>query len=101
MRPRSRVEITASAERDIFGIWRYIAGENPAAARRWVTVLRHQIDRLETVPLRGAVIPESADLGVEYRHLIHGRYRTIYRVEDDRVLVLRVIHGAQLLQPPE
>ncbi len=101
MRRRFRVEIAASAERDVLAIRDYVAGDDPAAARRWVAAMRAQIAKLESHPHRGAVIPESADLGVEYRHLVHGRYRTLYRIEDERVIVVRVIHSAQLLGPAE
>jgi len=36
-------------------------------------------------------------LGIEYRHITYGHYRTIFRVEGSRVIILRVIHGARLL----
>jgi toxin ParE1/3/4 len=36
-------------------------------------------------------------LGTEYRHIIYGNYRTVFRIEGYRVIILRVIHGAQLL----
>ncbi len=98
---RFRVEITATAERDVRDINEYIAGDNPAAARLWVTEIRRQMKSLSHLPRRGAVVPESQDLGVEYRHLVYGSYRTIYRIVDRRVLVVRVIHGAQLLRETE
>ncbi len=101
MRRKFNVEIGATAERDVRAIYDYIAVDDPTAAGRWVAALRAQIARLESHPHRGAVIAESADLGLEYRHLVHGRYRTIYRIEDGRVLVVRVIHAAQLLEAPE
>lgn len=101
MRAKARVEITATAERDILGILEYIEADDPAAALRWVAAIRRQIETLATVSRRGPVIPESADLGLEYRQLVHKRYRTIYRVDGDRVLIVRVIHSAQLLGPPE
>jgi plasmid stabilization system protein ParE len=91
------VEISAHAERDAFGIYEYIAKDNPRAARKWLAILRRQQQLLTRFPLRSPVIPEAARLGVEYRHLIHGEYRTVYRIEKNRVLVVRVIHGAQLL----
>ena len=49
------------------------------------------------MPQRHEVIPEAIDLGVEYRHVISGNYRTLYRIENDRVIVLRVIHASRLL----
>mgnify|MGYP002642337105 CR=1 FL=1 len=95
---RYAVVVTDNARRDLLDIRAWIAADDPAAARRFVQALREQIDHLETLPLRGARIPEADLLGVDIRHRIHGDYRTIYRVEGSRVLVLRVLHGARLLR---
>jgi hypothetical protein len=43
------------------------------------------------------VIPEAAELGVDYRHKLFGSYRIIYRVAGGKVIVLRVNHAARLL----
>ena len=59
--------------------------------------LERQIATLEHFPNRCALIPESADVGGTYRHLIFGSYRTIIRVAGSSVFVVRIIHGAQLL----
>ena len=47
--------------------------------------------------MRCPVIPESRELGKEYRHIIYGNYRTIFRIDGTRVIIMRVIHGARLL----
>jgi len=52
---------------------------------------------LSLAPARCSIIPEAADLGRQYRHLLHRAYRTIFRIDGARVLVVRVIHGARLL----
>ena len=49
------------------------------------------------MPNRRPAIPENALLETEYRHLIIGDYRVIFRVEGPRVYVLRIIHGNRLL----
>jgi toxin ParE1/3/4 len=95
--PKYRVEITRVAESDILDIFRYIALDNSAAAGRWVNEIERQIDSLEKFPSRCPIIPESQDLGKEYRHIIYGNYRTIFRMEGSRVIIMRVIHGARLL----
>ena len=95
--PKYRVEITRIAESDIMDIFRYIASDNPAAADHWVNEIESQINSLEKFPPRCPIIPESQDLGKEYRHLIYGNYRTIFRMEGSRVIIMRVIHGARLL----
>jgi len=97
MARRYRVEITRTAERDIEAIYDFIARDNPTTAREWVREIERQISRLERSPAQCPIIPETADLGREYRHLLHGPYRTIFRIAGSRVMVVRVIHGARLL----
>ena len=92
-----RVDITKVAESDIWDIFRYVASDNESSAKKLITEIERQIDSLEQFPLRCPVIPESQDLGTEYRHIIYGNYRTVFRIEGYRVIILRVIHGAQLL----
>jgi len=84
------------AERDIDSIRRYIAEDKPAAARRWVREIRRQANSLSRFPARHEVVPELVELAMEYRQILHGAYLTIYRVDRERVLVVRVVHGAQL-----
>ncbi len=46
---------------------------------------------------RCPIIPESQELGKECRHILYGNYRTIFRMEGSRVIIMRVIHGDRLL----
>lgn len=92
-----RVEITPSAEADIEEIWDYIAQDSPDNATAFVLALEEQIASLEQFPERCPRIPENEVLGTSYRHLIHGSYRTICRITGSKVIILRVIHGARLL----
>ena len=97
MSKKFRVEITASAERDVRSIRDIIARDKPRAADKWVREITRRIRSLKSMPLRHEVIPEAEELSVDYRHIIFGNYRALYRVEGDRVLILRVIHAARLL----
>ncbi len=92
-----RVEITESAQSDIKEIFQHIVAENQTAAINLVLEIEKQIDSLENFPARCPIISESFELGIEYRHIIYGHYRTIFRVEASKVIILRVIHGARLL----
>jgi len=92
-----RVEITQTAEFDIKEIFQYIASDSNTAAMKLVIEIERQIDSLEQFPLRCPVIPESRELRKEYRHIIYGNYRTIFRIEGARVIIMRVIHSARLL----
>ena len=91
------VEITPSAEADIAEIWDYIAQDSPANAEAFVLALEEQIASLEKFPERCFRIPENEILGTSYRHLIHGSYRTIFRIAGSKVVILRVIHSSRLL----
>jgi toxin ParE1/3/4 len=92
-----RVEITATAEADLEEIWEYIAQNNSGAATDFILQLEEQIDTLERFPERCARVPESRLLGERYRHLLIGPYRAILKIAGDRVIVMRVLHGARLL----
>jgi toxin ParE1/3/4 len=92
-----RVESNPAAEDDIKTIFEHIAADNLPAAARWLEGIERKMRSLETLPLAFEVIPESSDLGMHLHHKLYGQYRIIYRVENERVLVLRVIHGARLL----
>lgn len=91
------VEITAAAEGDLREIHASIARDRPVAAEKLIAAIERQVTKLEENPLRGVVIEEARLLGLDYRHLLHGPYRTIYRVGRDRVWIVRVVHGARII----
>jgi toxin ParE1/3/4 len=93
-----RVEITPSAERDLEEIWDYIAHDNPGIATDFILRIEEHIYSLERSPERCPLIPENQILGTSYRHLLYGQYRTIFRITSTSVYILRVIHGARLLE---
>ncbi len=97
MPKRYRVEIARSAERDALGIYDYIERDSPVRAAQWFAEFERQIRTLSQLPKRCPVVPEADDIGVEYRHIVSGPYRTIFRIEGTTVWVVRVLHGAQLL----
>ena len=98
MPPKYAVEITAAAEADLHRILEFIAQDAPETAQAWLLEAERHILTLESLPLRCAVVPEAADLGVPYRHLVLGNYRVVFRIDRRTVWVLRVVHGAQLLE---
>ena len=92
-----RVDLTRTAERDLAAIHAFTARNDPAAAADWLDTIERNIVSLGRWPRRCPVIPEASEFDVEYRHLVDGPYRTIFRIAGSRVIILRVIHGAQLL----
>jgi toxin ParE1/3/4 len=97
MHVKYNVEITPVAERDVEEIWNYIADNSPENATAFILRLEDQIETLEQLPERCPLIPENEQLGTSYRHLLHGAYRTIFRISGKTVYILRIIHGARLL----
>jgi toxin ParE1/3/4 len=97
MPAKFRVRITRAAERDIEETWNFIAHDSSEEADKFVRRLEEQIETLETFPERCPLIPENEILGTHYRHLLYGNYRSVFRIARKIVYVLRVIHGARLL----
>ncbi len=97
MPKKFRVDLTASAEADTSEIWDYIAQDDPEAATAFILRLEEQIGTLEMFPQRCPLIPESELLGAAYRHLLFGNYRIIFKITGATVIVMRILHGARLL----
>lgn len=97
MPAKFRVRITRTAERDLEEAWTYIAQDSIEEAEKFVRRLEEQIATLESFPERCPLIPENEILGARYRHLLYGNYRTVFRIAGRTVHVLRIIHGARLL----
>lgn len=97
MPKKFRVDITPTAEADAAEIWEYIAQDKTEAATAFVLRLEEQIRTLERFPERGPLVPENEILGTAYRHLLYGNYRTLFKIVGSRVIILRVLHGARLL----
>jgi addiction module RelE/StbE family toxin len=93
-----KVNLTQHAQNDLEKIFYYIADDSINNASRFVLQLEKKVYSLETFPERHPFIPENEFFGTDYRHLIYKKYRIIYRVIETSVFVLRIIHGAKLLQ---
>ena len=81
------VLLTEDAERDIEGIFRYVATKESAArAVRVLDALEDACTKLGSFPTRGNVPKELGTIGViEYREVHWKPYRIIYRVLDRQV----------------
>jgi toxin ParE1/3/4 len=73
----------------------YIALDKPAAADNWINTLFSKVGQLMLSPKSGRVVPEIGD--EQFRELIYGNYRILYRIEKKQVSILTVRHGKQIL----
>ena len=98
MTKKYKVNITDLAQNDLEHIFYYIAADSLNNARKFILELEKRMYSLETNPERNALIHENEFFGTNYRHLIHKKYRIIYRVTKKVVFILRILHGANIFE---
>jgi plasmid stabilization system protein ParE len=96
-----KVIVQPDAERDIEEAYAWLAGQSASAAARWLEALEKLVESLETFPERCALAPESEAFEAEIRQLLHGVYRILFTVTDQKVHVLHVRHGARRALTPD
>lgn len=94
------VLLTAGAERDLEGIYDYVAeSDSPAKADYVLTRLLEAANHLAAFPDRGSHPKELAALGIrEYRQIFFKPYRLIYRVIGRQVFVYVIADGRRDMQ---
>ncbi len=95
-----RICLTGEAVHDLESIMDYIARDAPKRAEAHVDALLGKIRSLKSMPRRCAHAPENGWRGYELRHLIYGDYRILFTLAGETVTVLRIIHGAKMLDYP-
>ena len=88
-----RIVWTESARTALDDILTYIAKDSPDAAERVLRTALDAASSLASFAERGRVVPEIGDSTV--RELFVFKYRLLYQIRDDAVVVLTVIHGAR------
>lgn len=88
-----KVVFTATAERNLENIADYIAADNPLRAVSFVRELRSKAMGLAGLPRAFPLVPRYERFGIRRRS--HGQYLIFYRIEEDRIMILLVAHGAQ------
>jgi toxin ParE1/3/4 len=89
--PRRRIVRSPAADEDLINIWVRIASENKVAADHVYDRTIERIFDLADFPDLGPKRPEIADM----RSLSVMSYLILYRVEVDRVVIVRIVHGAR------
>jgi toxin ParE1/3/4 len=86
------------AELDLDDIWLYVAKESGSIeiANHLIDTITDRFFTLARFPFMGRSREE--DFGLGYRSLAVGEYVIVYCVENEDVLVLRVVHGRRQLE---
>jgi toxin ParE1/3/4 len=92
-----KINLTFNAQKDLEHIFFYIADDSLNNAKKIILELEERISSLDTMPERFALIPENIFFGTNYRQITHKKYRVIYKISGNSVYIMRVIHGAKLL----
>jgi plasmid stabilization system protein ParE len=75
---------------------KYIASENPEAARKVINDIFEAGNKIKAFPEKGRIVPELRRKNV--REVFCCEYRIIYRIESKRIFVLTVLHMKQRLK---
>jgi len=73
----------------------YIVQDKPSAAEKWIDTVFFRVEQLKSSPEIGRIVREINDS--QFRELIYGNYRIIYRIETKQIFVLTIRHGRQIL----
>lgn len=99
MAHRRHVTLAKSAVRDLEEVraW-YVLQRAPEAGDRLVRELIEVVEQLADLPEMGGVVPEFDATWL--REIIHPPFRIVYRVDDERVRVVRVWRSERLMVDP-
>jgi plasmid stabilization system protein ParE len=89
----SHIRLTHTAETDLLEIWVNIAEDNPVAADESLDSIKATVSLLETQPEMGRARPELAD-GLR-SFPTRTPYIIFYMLDEDGLLVVRVLHHAR------
>ena len=83
----ARVVWSVVARDDLKALVDYIKADSPGYARTFGLHIQQRVGQLQHFPESGRKVPEDAS----------GNYRVVYRVDNDKVTIVTLIHGARLL----
>jgi len=85
-----------AAEEDLEAAASYIHRDSPVYAVSFVERVLEAGRSLNEFAERGRVVPELSDSSI--REIFVFSYRLVYRIEDDRISILALIHGRRDFQ---
>jgi toxin ParE1/3/4 len=89
-----QLRLTTQARRDLSDIWMYVARGAPDNADKVLDRIDQQFRLMAAYPLIGRI---RSDIARDMRSLVVERWLILYRIEQDGIVVSRVIDGARNL----
>ena len=90
-----KVAWTPGALQDLTDIGRFVASDDPAAARRLTARLKTRANRAARFPYAGRIVPEFEREDI--REFVEGNYRIVYRVLRRHIHILTVFEAHRQL----
>ena len=91
--------ITPAAQQALEAAYHWIEERAPERAKAWANGFMEAIDSLAMLPTRCALAPETVFFDEEVRQLLYSksghRYRILFTIRRDVVIVLFIRHAAQ------
>ena len=88
------VEVSPFAQDDLNEIIEYYSSLSQNYVESTISEFEENVMSLKQHPRSGRIIPELERQGItQYRELIQGYYRIIYKISKDKIIVLTVIDG--------
>ena len=84
---------TDPAVEDLRNLHSYIAKDSNEYASSFVEKIILSVDKLADFPKLGRVVPEADQEMI--RELLYHNYRIIYRIKNELIEILTVVHGRQ------
>lgn len=96
---RHKITFAVSAVEDLEGIRKWYADQHvPDVGEGLLREVIDQVERLVEFPESGRIVPEF-DV-TQLREIIHPPFRIVYRLDNDRVRVVRVWRSERQLKMP-
>jgi toxin ParE1/3/4 len=98
---RGKFEVfwSEAAIEDLERIVDFIAQEAPLAAERLFDAVAENSTTLQSLPLRGRIVPELARFEIAtYRELVIPPFRLLYRIDAKRVLIVAFFDSRRNLE---
>jgi len=91
-----KLKWSEEALEDIESIATYIEKDSPIYAKSVVSKFFEKADILKDFSELGRIVPELNDISI--REIFIYSYRLVYKITDDTVLFVAVVHGKRLLE---
>ena len=90
------IKWTNPAKNDLKDIIKYLSKDSSKYGNYFLLRILEKIEDLVEFPKIGRIVPEFGDTNL--RELIFQKYRIIYKLYEDIIEIVRIIHGSRLLR---